>query len=190
MDGKVNLWEMRNPAKNSSLYIMEKIFEYPLVGEIGTDKALQSALHHVQSLQFRFENIIAGTRSGEIYFLTLPTVSDIKSTAKESKDLITTIYTCHDHEIPMETDFSPNSDRIFCMTETGLFTILDFVTLKKLYRKNFSNPTTAMIIFKNHPLAVLAFETSLIVLDIKDKELAFEIGKIFILKNRFIQVKI
>ena len=175
MDGKVNLWEMRNPASNSSLFIIEKIFEYPLVGEIDTDKALQSPLHHVQSLQFRFENIIAGTRSGEIFFLTLPAVSDIKSSAKESKDLIKPIYTCHDHEIPTETDFSPNSDRIFCITETGLFTILDFATLRMLYRKNFSNPTTAMIIFKNHPLALLAFETSLIVLDIKDKHIAFEI---------------
>jgi hypothetical protein len=90
-------------------------------------------------------------------------VSDIKSSAKESKDLIKRVYTCHDHEIPLETDFSANSDRIFCITETGLFTILDFKTLKKVARRNFEKPTTAMIIFKNHALAVLAFQSELIV---------------------------
>jgi WD40 repeat protein len=49
IDGKVNLWEMRNPAKNSSLFIIEKIFEYPVCGEIDSDTAIGNPLYHVQS---------------------------------------------------------------------------------------------------------------------------------------------
>jgi len=85
MDGTVNLWEMRNP-ENSNMYIIEKIFEYPLSKEVG--KTLTSCTYHVQSLQFRFNKIIAGTRSGDIYFLSLPAASEIKSTATDSRLLI------------------------------------------------------------------------------------------------------
>jgi hypothetical protein len=51
MDGSVNLWEMRNPT-NESLYIIEKIFEYPLIGEIPLNRVLEHPSCHIQSLQF------------------------------------------------------------------------------------------------------------------------------------------
>ena len=91
MDGSVKLWEMRNPS-NGSMYIIEKIFEYPLYGDIPENKLLESPSCHIQSLQFRFNKIIAGTRSGDIYFLTLPAASEMKSATTESKSFIMKIY--------------------------------------------------------------------------------------------------
>jgi hypothetical protein len=40
MDGRVNIWEMKKPSKNMAQNIIEKIFEYPLSGDLEPDQAL------------------------------------------------------------------------------------------------------------------------------------------------------
>ena len=181
MDGSVNLWEMRNPS-SGNLYIIEKIFEYPLTGDIVPDKVLASPACHIQSLQFRkhltnlgFNKIIAGTRSGDIYFLTLPAASEIKSTTTESKSLIMKVYTSHDHEIPKDVDFDSSCQRIFCITERGLFSMWSFDSLELLYQHDFATIATGMIVMKSRQYVIISFERRLIVLNIESREKAFEI---------------
>jgi hypothetical protein len=167
MDGSVKLWEMRNPS-NGSMYIIEKIFEYPLYGDIPESKLLESPSCHIQSLQFRFNKIIAGTRSGDIYFLTLPAASEMKSATTESKSFIMKVYSSHDHEIPKDIDFDSNCQRIFCITERGLFSSYSFKSLELLYQKAFGKSATGMIVLKSRLYIIIAFERELIVLKVED----------------------
>jgi hypothetical protein len=51
VDGSVNLWEMRNPS-SGNLYVIEKIFEYPLTTNIPAEQIPMSPGCHIQSLQF------------------------------------------------------------------------------------------------------------------------------------------
>lgn len=107
MDGTVNLWEMNNP-ETGNMFIIEKIFEYPLASE-QISRSLKLSECHIQSLEFRFNKIIAGTRSGDIYFLSLPAASEIKSSATDSKNLIQMVYRCNDNRVPKEIDFDANN---------------------------------------------------------------------------------
>lgn len=165
MDGTVNLWEMSNP-ESGNLFIIEKIFEYPLGTEQSISKGLVSSDSHIQSLQFRFNKIIAGTRSGDIYFLSLPAASEIKSSATDSKNLIERIYCCNDNKIPREVDFDSNNQRIIFITEKGLFNIWNFEDLSLRVSINFDELTTNMIVFKSILYVAISFEKRLIILDI------------------------
>lgn len=167
MDGSVKLWEMRNPS-NGSMYIIEKIFEYPLYGDIPEHKLLESPSCHIQSLQFRFNKIIAGTRSGDIYFLTLPAASEMKSATTESRSFIMKVYSAHDHEIPKDIDFDSSCQRVFCITERGLFSSYSFKTLELLYQKAFGRSATGMIVLKSRLYIIIAFDRELIVLNVEN----------------------
>ena len=173
MDGTVNLWEMSDPSSGNQL-IIEKIFEYPLSKDSGPS-TLKNTNCHVQSLQFRFNKIIAGTRSGDIYFLSLPAASEIKSTATDSKNLIEKVYSCHDNMVPKEVDFDANNERIICITERGLFTIWDFENLRVRVSRNFNEFTTKMIVFKSVLYVAISFEKRLIVLDIEKDDKVQEV---------------
>ena len=129
---------------------------------------INTTTFHVQSLQFRFNKIIAGTRSGDIYFLQLPAASEIKSTATNSIDLTSLVYTCHDNENPKEVDFDANCKRIISITDMGLLNIWNFETLEQIGRINFNAPTTAMIMLKSYLYAIIAFEKLIIVLDLEN----------------------
>ncbi len=127
------------------------------------------------SFNIGFNKIIAGTRSGDIYFLTLPAASEIKSTTTESKSLIMKVYTSHDHEIPKDVDFDSNCQRIFCITERGLFSIWSFDNLELLYQHNFNMIATAMIVLKSRLYVIISFERKIIVLNVEARDRAFEI---------------
>lgn len=163
---------MSNPDSGNSL-IIEKLFEYPLPKDPGP--TLKQTFCHVQSLQFRFNTIIAGTRSGDIFFLSLPAASEIKSTATDSKILIQKVYSCTNNMIPREVDFDANNERIICITKLGLFTIWDFETLKIRVSKNFDKSATRMVVFKSVLWVAITFERKLIILDIKDDNNVHEI---------------
>jgi hypothetical protein len=49
MDGSVNLWEMKSPG-SSSLYIIEKIYEYKLDKNLSPEQCIEDPSKHVQSL--------------------------------------------------------------------------------------------------------------------------------------------
>lgn len=171
MDGSVKLWEIRNPS-NGSMYIIEKMLEYPLYDlNFPTDKLIQTPSCHIQSLQFRFNKIIAGTRSGDIFFLTLPAASQMKDTT-DTRALIKKVYSANDHEIPKDIDFDSSCKRIFCITERGLFSSYSFISLELLYQKAFSEKTAAMIILKSRLYVIIAFQQSIIVLNVESDHTA------------------
>lgn len=174
MDGSVKLWEMRNPS-SGSMYIIEKIFEYPLFGDISEERLIETPACHIQSLQFRFNKIIAGTRSGDIYFLTLPAASEMKSATTESSSFIMKIYSAHDHEIPKDIDFDSSCKRIFCITERGLFSSYSFNSLDLLCQRAFNKQATAMIVLKSRLYVILAFEKNIVVLNVEEDRTTTEI---------------
>jgi hypothetical protein len=107
--------------------------------------------------------------------LTLPAASEIKSTTTETKDLIMKVYSCHDNEIPKDVDFDSNCERIFCITERGVFSIWDFKSLDLMIQISFGLQTSAMIVFKSRLMVAVGFEKKLIVLDVANKERAVQV---------------
>jgi hypothetical protein len=174
MDGSVKLWEMRNPS-SGTMYIIEKIFEYPLFGDLTEEKLIETPACHIQSLQFRFNKIIAGTRSGDIYFLTLPAASEMKSATTESSSFIMKVYSAHDHEIPKDIDFDSSCKRIFCITERGLFSSYSFGSLELLYQRAFNKQATAMIVLKSRLYVIIAFEKNIVVLNVEQERTSSDI---------------
>jgi hypothetical protein len=74
MNGTVILWQMNIP-EGSSEYELSSFNTYNLHTE-DPREALKNPMYHIQSLQFRLKYIIAGTRSGDIYFLKIPNGAD------------------------------------------------------------------------------------------------------------------
>lgn len=54
-------------------------------------------MYHIQSLQFRLNYIIVGTRSGDIYFLQIPDGTE-ELNAENKQALIQKVYSAHDNE--------------------------------------------------------------------------------------------
>ena len=88
-------------------------------------------------------------------------------------DVVKRVYTCHDNEIPREADFSAKCDRIFCITERGIFSSWDFLTTSQLVREEFKKNTVTMIVFKTHDLVFIAFENEILVLDVRDQSTVY-----------------
>ena len=149
-DGTVNLWEIRT-TNNDDSYVIEKIFEYQIFYD-------QQIYFGVQSIQFRESDIIAGTQNGSIYKLDLPDHATVQTSLKESKDLITPIFSCSDSDEPLSCDFNYNNDLIFTITKNGILSIYKYNTLYIHYQFYFKLPTVAMHVFKTMPYFIICFE--------------------------------
>lgn len=167
VNGTVILWEM-GYLPSSGEYRLIPLFEYPIYQKETIKDVIKNPKYHIQSLQYRFNLIIAGTRSGDIYFLAVIDPDSDPAERADMNDVIKRVYTCHDNEIPKECDFSSNVDRIFCITEKGLFSSWDFERLEQLVSIPFKKNTVAMIVFKQSELVVIAFEFEVLVLDVED----------------------
>jgi len=85
------------------------------------------------------------------------------------------VSTSHDHEIPKDVDLDASRQRIFCITERGLFSSWSFHTLELLDQRSFNMQSTAMIVLKSRLYIIITFEKKVIVLDVKDHKEAKEI---------------
>lgn len=122
--------------------------------------------HEIQSVCIGNANILAGTRSGDIYELRRPKGSELKEqhgvTNKENK---IARLNCHDHETPKAIGFSNTNDRIFAITQMGLFSVWEISTLKMIHSYSFHKQTVGMIVFRNKMLLLLAFENEILMLN-------------------------
>jgi hypothetical protein len=176
VNGTVILWQMEYSSQRN-VYELIKLKEYAIYFDEPYREVIKNPQYHIQSLQFRYNLIVAGTRSGDIYFLNLVDGESGKGVMEnldrdkklDMRDVIKRVFTCHDNEIPKEADFSENCDRIFCITEKGLFSSTDFDRLEQLVHKEFKKNTVAMIVFKKHPLIFIAFEYEVLVLDVSNR---------------------
>ena len=174
-NGTIIVWEFKpNGEDTEHKYRPIRRLEIDLAYDLDrTSKehnmGIKDPRYHVQSVQFRANFVIAGTRSGDIYFCHVP--SNLRP--EENERIIpasrpTLVYSCHDNEIPKEVDFSDNHSSIFCITEKGLLTAWEFATLKKINSKHFGRSTVAMIVLKkneNNKKVIIAFDTQIIVMD-------------------------
>ena len=89
------------------------------------------------------------------------------------------MYSAHDNEIPKEADFSASGDRIFCITQKGLFSSWEYETMRSLVSIPFDMTTVTMIVFKTQKFILIAFEKEIIVLDVekmKETEVVKDFG--------------
>lgn len=167
MNGTVIVWQMVVP-EGSSEYKINSFNTYQLYPD-NPRNALKNPMYHIQSLQFRLNYIIAGTRSGDIYFLCIPEANDALS-PDASKSLVTKVFSAHDNEIPKEADFTADGERIFCITQRGLFSSWDYQTCKNLVSIAFEMPTVSMVVFKTNLYVAIAFEKEIVLLDISKNQ--------------------
>lgn len=166
MNGVVIIWQLAR-QEDTNEYELLKAFEYNICLE-ETITAVKNPMFHIQSLQLRLNNVIVGTRSGDIYFLSMPNFESGED--QDMRDLVKKVYTAHDNEIPKEADFSAAGDKIYCITSKGMFTSWDYATMRSLVRIPFGMPTTTMIVLNNHDLIIIAFEKKVVVLDVSRRE--------------------
>lgn len=121
-------------------------------------KAYLDLKNHVQSVFIDNRRILAGTRTGNIYEIIRQKKNDPK-TKKPLFDKPKTRLICLDDEIPKCIGFSHNMDRIYGITQKGLFCVWNIKDLQLSYSKHLSRITTSMIVFKAKPYILIAFET-------------------------------
>lgn len=65
---------------------------------------------------------------------------------------------CHDHEIVKSIQFNAASDKLFSITQKGLFCVWDVATLKRIYYRNFEKNTQSMIVFRKSDKIIICLE--------------------------------
>ena len=150
-DGTVNLWEIQNTNEKNDSHVIETIFRYQIYSK-------SQKIFGVQSVQFRKENIIAGSQNGDIFVLELPDNTTFQTSLKESKDLIKPIYNCFDDDSPLFCDFSYNNKIIFSSSKMGTLCIYRFENSILLYRQYFQKKIVNMIVMNTNPYLILGFE--------------------------------
>lgn len=146
-------------------HIVEKIYEYSITNEELT-KAIQNPKNHIQSVCIGSKYILAGTRSGDIYELVRPSESDLKSTilnhiialTKINTEMVKLRINCTDHELPRVVAFSGNAEKLYSITQKGLFSVWNLSKIKRVYTKHFYRDTLTMIVCKHSPKIFIAFE--------------------------------
>ncbi|CAD8183513.1 unnamed protein product [Paramecium pentaurelia] len=164
MDGRVILWSL---SKSEYSYVVEKIYEYSIANEQLQKVGLNPNLH-VQSVCIGQNYILAGTRSGDIYELVRPNESDLKSLTKIQKDMVKLRINCTDHDQPKVVAFSGNAQKLYSITQKGLFAVWNLRKLKRTYSFAFEKATLNLIVCKLSPKIIIAFEQEVIVLNDHD----------------------
>lgn len=72
---------------------------------------------------------------------------------------------CTDHELPRVVAFSGNSEKLYSITQKGLFSVWNIAKLKRIYMKHFHRDTLSMVVCKLSSKIIIAFEQEIIVLD-------------------------
>jgi len=65
---------------------------------------------------------------------------------------------CNDHEVPKSLGFSHRMDKIYAITQRGLFCVWDMKSIDLLYSRSFARNATSLVAFKNKPLILITFE--------------------------------
>ena len=73
-----------------------------------------------------------------------------------------------DEEIPRSAQFNSTNDKLFTISQNGLFCVWDLKTLQKVYLKQLLSPTKFMIVCKNTPRIIIALENEIQVFKNKD----------------------
>lgn len=161
-DGRVIVWQLSYNNDNNS-YVTEKFYEYSITSE-AVDKAVLNPRNHVQSIFVGSRHILAGTRTGDIYELLKPKDSDLKLKNVSYDSLVVTRLSCNDHQIPKALGFSHRMDKLYAITQKGLFCVWDIKSLDLIYSRFFNRNTTSLIAFKNKPLILITFDNEVRVL--------------------------
>jgi len=109
------------------------------------------------------KNILAGTRTGDIYELLRPRESELKAKNTTYENMVINRLSCNNNEIPKSVGFSHKMDHLYALTQKGLFCVWSIKTLQLQYSHNFQRNTVSMIVFKNKPWILLVFETEVII---------------------------
>jgi len=161
-DGRVIVWQVLKNTENNS-FLIDMIHDCPITNDDIT-KAYLDLKNHVQSVYIDNKKILAGTRNGNIYEIAAKHKKIDKNKGTLYSQPITRLI-CHDDEIPKCIGFSPNMERIYGITQKGLFCVWNIKDLQLYYFKHLSKMTTSMIVFKFKPLILIAFETEVMTLN-------------------------
>lgn len=89
---------------------------------------------------------------------------------------------CNDHELPRVVAFSGNAEKLYSITQKGLFSVWDLNKLKRIYTKHFYRETLQMVVCKLSAKIIIAFEQEIIVLN-SDTE-SYTVNANFSLKQK------
>jgi hypothetical protein len=72
---------------------------------------------------------------------------------------------CVNHEVTKSIAISGNSDKIYSLSEKGLFQVWNLNTLERIYCKHFRKKTLSVMVCKKSHLIILVFDMEIIMLD-------------------------
>ncbi|KAL4497254.1 hypothetical protein ABPG72_011189 [Tetrahymena utriculariae] len=152
MDGKVIIWEL---GSSEYSFMLEKVYEYHINPEGAKEHYPESC--YIQSVCIGSKYILAGTKSGDIYELIRPNENEIKNpTSSNNKQKLR--YSCHDQEIVKSIQFNGNSDKLYTITENGLFCVWDVRKIKRIKMIHFHLKIHSIIVLKRYQIIVVASE--------------------------------
>ena len=91
---------------------------------------------------------------------------------------------CHDHECTKSISFSAKYDKLITITQKGLFCVWSIANLNRLSSRHFKRETLSMIVCKNDPKIIIAFEDEVILFLIICLIKSYFFIKIKVLENK------
>ena len=163
IDGRVNLWRIV-PLPQSAFQL--ELVESYAIANMDAQQAVTLSEYYVQSINIGSRFILAGTKSGDVYELLLPKFEQgEKKPVLNKKDQIVLRLSAQDNEIPCSVCFSKDNERLYSITQKGLFSVWYLKSIQREYSKKFEKETHSLIICRNSPKIIIGFEQEIIVLD-------------------------
>lgn len=165
MDGKVLIWKLSVIGSESS-YNLETMYQFDVTFNSHVKAPhIRNPEVHIQSVCIGSKYILAGTRTGDIYELIRPDDTEMKSFNKSSQFVVKPRFNSHDQEVPKSIKFSANSQKIYILTQEGLFSAWHLKSLKLTFMRHFQRKTHSLLVCKKQQQIIIAFEQQIIMLD-------------------------
>ena len=128
----------------------------------------------IQSLLFRGQNLIVGTRSGGITYLSLDIPEELKNKDPDIRDHIYPVYEPTDHEVPCEVCFDRSGNRIYSLSLRGELAIWKLQPLELKFRQVIGEHSVRLIALRTVDFVFCVFHKEVVGLMVEQNSSSVE----------------
>lgn len=153
---------------------ISQLKEFPLGFGLSPNTFLTDPRIQIQSLLFRGQNLIAGTRSGGVTYLSLDIPEELKNKDPDIRDHIYPVYEPTDHEVPCEVCFDRSGNRLFSLSLRGEFVIWRLNPLELKLKQQIGEDSVRLIALRTIDFVFCVFQKEIVGLLIEQNSSSVE----------------